>query len=76
MCLLLCKNVCSEKTHPQHYIFSVPDEWMSLGMIEGEQHPCPGLAFIPKDDSKPTKHGSDLIQALNGLYEVSDCYGY
>ncbi|XP_063895398.1 dynein axonemal heavy chain 1 [Helicoverpa armigera] len=47
----------------------IPDEWMSLGMIDGEQYPCPGLAFIPKDDSKPSKSNGDVIQNLNNLYE-------
>ncbi|XP_075982332.1 dynein axonemal heavy chain 1-like [Anticarsia gemmatalis] len=46
----------------------IPEEWLSLGMIEGEQHPCPGLAFIPKFDCKP-KFNGDIIQNLNNLYE-------
>ncbi|XP_037871312.1 dynein axonemal heavy chain 1 isoform X2 [Bombyx mori] len=47
----------------------IPSEWLSLGLIEGEQYPCPGLAFIPKDDAKPTKGNVDLIQTFNSLYE-------
>ncbi|KAJ8728552.1 hypothetical protein PYW07_006248 [Mythimna separata] len=47
----------------------IPEEWMSLGMIEGEQYPCPGVAYIPKDDSKPVKQNGEIIQNLNGLYE-------
>lgn len=51
--------------------FSIPEEWLALGLIEGEQYPCPGLAFIPKEDSKPRKGGNDdIIQMLNNLYEV------
>ncbi|XP_022823491.1 dynein heavy chain 1, axonemal-like [Spodoptera litura] len=42
---------------------------MSLGMIEGEQYPCPGLAFIPKADTKSAKNSADLMQTLNTLYE-------
>ncbi|KOB77796.1 putative dynein, axonemal, heavy polypeptide 1, partial [Operophtera brumata] len=38
--------------------------------IKGEQYPCPGLAFIPKGEGKPSKGGSgDFIQTLNNLYE-------
>ncbi|XP_060806154.1 dynein axonemal heavy chain 1-like [Amyelois transitella] len=46
----------------------IPEEWLSLGMIEGEQYPCPGLAFIPKEQSKAAK-SSDAIQMYNSLYE-------
>lgn len=49
----------------------IPEEWLSLGNIEGEQYPCPGLAFIPKDENKPKKGSNgDYIQELNNLYEV------
>ncbi|KAH9632515.1 hypothetical protein HF086_015400 [Spodoptera exigua] len=51
----------------------IPDEWMTLGNIDGEHYPCPGLAFIPKADSKSSKNYSDLIQTLNSLYEVNIC---
>ena len=56
-----------------HYIFSIPEEWMALGMIDGEQYPCPGVAYIPKDDTKLggiAKNFGNVIQTLNGLYEV------
>lgn len=49
----------------------IPEEWLNLGFIEGEQYPCPGLAFIPKQDGKSTKPSTDLIQMLNNLYEVN-----
>ncbi|CAG5057881.1 unnamed protein product [Parnassius apollo] len=45
-----------------------PEEWLSLGNIEGEQYPCPGLAFIPKEDGSNRGSG-DVIQMLNNLYE-------
>ncbi|CAB3241783.1 unnamed protein product [Arctia plantaginis] len=45
----------------------VPDEWMSLGMIEGELHPCPGLAFIPKSELRCMS--GDYIHQLNNFYE-------
>ncbi|CAB3221174.1 unnamed protein product [Arctia plantaginis] len=45
----------------------VPEEWMSLGLIDGEQHPCPGLALIPKVDARPMN--GDLFHYLNNLYE-------
>ncbi|XP_050552040.1 dynein axonemal heavy chain 1 isoform X3 [Spodoptera frugiperda] len=47
----------------------IPEEWMSLGMIEGEQYPCPGLAFIPKADAKSTRMNTDLMRTLNNMYE-------
>ncbi|XP_050357868.1 dynein axonemal heavy chain 1-like [Nymphalis io] len=47
----------------------IPEEWLSLGNIEGEQYPCPGLAFIPKQDGKSNKPATDIIQILNNLYE-------
>ncbi|XP_028156948.1 dynein heavy chain 1, axonemal-like [Ostrinia furnacalis] len=47
----------------------IPEEWLSLGMIEGEQYPCPGLAFIPKEEGKAAKGAGDTIQMLNNLYE-------
>lgn len=40
-------------------------------MIEGEQYPCPGLAFIPKADAKSTRMNTDLMRTLNNMYEVS-----
>ncbi|CAG9564862.1 unnamed protein product [Danaus chrysippus] len=52
----------------------IPEEWLSLGFIEGEQYPCPGLAFIPKQDGKPHKPSSDLLQMLNNLYEAELLY--
>ncbi|CAH0718440.1 unnamed protein product, partial [Brenthis ino] len=51
------------------YDCRIPEEWLNLGLIEGEQYPCPGLAFIPKQDGKSTKPSTDLIQILNNLYE-------
>ncbi|CAH0397622.1 unnamed protein product [Chilo suppressalis] len=47
----------------------IPEEWLSLGVIEGEQYPCPGLAFLPKDESKTAKTTGDTLQILNNLYE-------
>ncbi|XP_052749829.1 dynein axonemal heavy chain 1-like isoform X2 [Galleria mellonella] len=38
-------------------------------MIKGEQYPCPGLAFIPKEDGKASKSSGDVLQMLNNLYE-------
>ncbi|XP_073954769.1 sterile affecting ciliogenesis [Choristoneura fumiferana] len=46
----------------------IPEEWMNLGLIEGEQYPCPGLAFIPKLEGK-SKGGGDIMNVLNGMYE-------
>lgn len=55
-------------------LFSIPDEWLSLGMIEGELHPCPGLAFIPKNELKSMS--GDYIHQLNNFYEVSRSVPY
>ncbi|KAG7304692.1 hypothetical protein JYU34_010038 [Plutella xylostella] len=47
-----------------------PEEWMGLGLIEGEQHPCPGLAYIPRDETKTKKiYGGDKIQIFNNIYD-------
>ncbi|XP_063366022.1 dynein axonemal heavy chain 1-like [Cydia amplana] len=53
----------------------IPDEWLALGMIEGEQHPCPALAFIPKLDGK-TKTTGDLIHVLNNIYDWINVAAY
>ncbi|CAF4763844.1 unnamed protein product [Pieris macdunnoughi] len=50
------------------YDCRIPEEWLSLGLIEGEQYPCPGLAFLPKEDGKSSKSG-DIFQMLNNLYD-------
>ncbi|KAI8440701.1 hypothetical protein MSG28_009052 [Choristoneura fumiferana] len=42
----------------------IPEEWMNLGLIEGEQYPCPGLAFIPKLEGK-SKGGGDIMNWTN-----------
>lgn len=52
------------------FIRRIPEEWMNLGLIDGEQYPCPGLAFIPKLEGK-SKVGGDIMNVLNGVYEVS-----
>ncbi|XP_045539469.1 dynein axonemal heavy chain 1 [Papilio machaon] len=46
----------------------VPEEWLALGNIEGELYPCPGLAFLPKEEGANRGPG-DIIQMLNNLYE-------
>ncbi|CAG9128677.1 unnamed protein product [Plutella xylostella] len=47
-----------------------PEEWMGLGLIDGEQHPCPGLAYIPRDETKTKKiYGGDKIQIFNNIYD-------
>lgn len=51
-------------------IVRIPEEWLALGDIEGERYPCPGLAFIPKEEGANRPPG-DTIQLLNNLYEVS-----
>ncbi|CAH2223997.1 jg26548, partial [Pararge aegeria aegeria] len=51
------------------YDCRIPEEWLNLGFIEGEQYPCPGLAFIPRVEGKATKPYSDLLQMLNNSYE-------
>lgn len=52
-------------------IFRIPEEWLNLGLIEGELFPCPGLGFLPKPEEKRSKaQMADPIQILNHLYEV------
>ncbi|XP_041969812.1 dynein axonemal heavy chain 1-like [Aricia agestis] len=46
----------------------IPEEWLGLGVIEGEQYPCPGVAFLPRLKEKAVPAG-DVIQILNNLYE-------
>ncbi|XP_049878805.1 dynein axonemal heavy chain 1-like [Pectinophora gossypiella] len=47
----------------------IPEEWLNLGLIEGEQYPCPALVFVPKETNKTFKVSADIIQMLNNLYE-------
>ncbi|XP_052743009.1 dynein axonemal heavy chain 1-like [Bicyclus anynana] len=51
------------------YDCRIPEEWLSLGYIDGEQHPCPALAFIPRLEGKAIKPYSDMIQMINNMYE-------
>lgn len=56
-----------------YFLNRIPEEWLALGMIEGELYPCPALAYIPKLDkkSKNSSGTGNIINDLNNLYDVS-----
>ncbi|XP_046395617.1 dynein axonemal heavy chain 1-like isoform X2 [Ischnura elegans] len=41
----------------------VPDEWMSLGLIDGIRHPVPGIAFVPVARSSSS---SSAVNPISG----------
>ncbi|CAH2055603.1 unnamed protein product, partial [Iphiclides podalirius] len=57
-----------ENADDSNDITRIPEEWLALGDIDGERHPCPGLAFVPKEEGS-NRPVVDVIQMLNNLYE-------
>ncbi|GBP84500.1 Dynein heavy chain 1, axonemal [Eumeta japonica] len=43
---------------------------MNLGLVEGEHYPCPGLAFLPRDEDRSQRvPTSNPVALLNKLYK-------
>lgn len=45
----------------------LPDDWLNLGVLEGERHPIPGLAFLPNEANET--YETTTAQLSNNLYK-------